>query len=35
MLRDEAVHQIGVMSYKFESFVLCAGIVDEALCRNP
>ena len=35
MLRDKAVHQIGPMSYKFESFAFCAGIVDEALLRKP
>ena len=25
------LHQIGLMSYKFESFVFCVGVDDEAL----
>ena len=35
MLRDKAVHQVGIMGYKSESFVFCTGIVDEALWWNP
>ena len=31
----ETVPQIGLMSYKFESFESFAGIVDEALWRSP
>ena len=39
MLRDilflaKAVHDLGLMSYNFDSFVFCAGIVDKPLWRN-